>query len=138
MDNSLHLSIHGAGNHYMLTDLPYSQIFSYLTPEVQALLERDDEEGPMLPAYLPERSEDGEAWMEVDTVNHSLLGYIRAAGGPHVSTLMHYEPELEVYPKRVHSISASEGVTVFLFIYSAQRVRAHKCPWRPSGHHVPL
>ena len=75
-------------------------------------------EEPMLPAYIPERSENGEVWMGVDTVNHALLGYVRAAGGPLVSTLMHYEPELEVYPKRVHSIGASEGSTVFLFIYS--------------------
>lgn len=118
MDNCFMISIPGAGNHYMLTDFPYSQIFSYLSPEVQALLEQKGEEEPMLPAYLPERSEDGEVWMEVDTINNALLGYIRAAGGPLVSTLMTYDPELEIYPKRVHSIDASEGSTVFLFIYS--------------------
>lgn len=118
MDDCFFLTILGTGNHYLLTDFPYSQIFSYLSPEVQALLEKEGEEEPMLPAYLPDRSEDGEVWMEVDTINNTLLGYMRAAGGPHVSTLMHYEPELEIYPKQVHSIGASEGSTVFLFIYS--------------------
>jgi len=105
------------GKFYQNADFPYSQIFSYLTPEVQSLLEQNGEDEPMLPAYLPERSEDGEVWMKVDTVKHELRGYFRAAGGPHVSTLLHYEPELEVYPKRVHSIDTGES-TVFLFIYS--------------------
>ena len=112
------LVIEGVGNHYLPVGYPYSQIFSYLSSEAQDLIEQDGEDEPMLPAYLPERSEDGEVWMEVDTVNHALLGYIRAAGGPHVSTLMDYEPELEIYPKRVHSIDADGGSTVFLFIYS--------------------
>ena len=31
---------------------------------------------------------------------------------------MHYDPAMEIYPKRVHSINASEGRTVYLFIYS--------------------
>ena len=118
LDDYFSLVIEGVGNHYLLAGFPYSQVFSYLSPEAQSLVEQDGEEKPMLPAYLPERSEDGEVWMEVDTVNHVLLGYIRAAGGPHVSTLMHYEPELEIYPKRVHSIDANGGSTVFLFIYS--------------------
>lgn len=112
------LVITGWYNHFFSIDVPYAPIYSYLSSEVQALVKQDEEENTMLPAYLPERSEDGEVWMEVDTVNCALLGYIRAAGGPHVSTLVHYEPELEIYPKRVHSIDAKEGRTVFLFIYS--------------------
>ena len=112
------LVIEGVVNHYLIMDFPYSQIFSYLSPEAQRLVEQEGEKEMMLPAYLPERSEDGEVWMEVDTVNHVLLGYIRAAGGPFVRTLMDYEPELEIYPKRVHSIDADGGSTVFLFIYS--------------------
>ena len=118
LNDHFSLVIADCGNHFFFAGFPYSQIFSYLSPEAQSLVEQDGEEYPMLPAYLPERSEDGEVWMEVDTVNHVLLGYIRAAGGPHVSTLMHYEPELEIYPKRVHSIDADGGSTVFLFIYS--------------------
>ena len=118
LEDHFSFAIQGYGNHYLLLRIPYSQIFSYLSPEAQALVERHEEDEPMLPAYLPERSEDGEVWMEVDTVNHALLGYIRAAGGPHVSTLIHYESELEIYPKRVHSIDADGGSTVFLFIYS--------------------
>ena len=118
LEDCFSLVILGYGNHYMLTHFPYSQIFSYLSPEAQQLVEQEGEEEPMLPAYLPKRSEDGEVWMEVDTVKHELLGFIRAAGGPNVSTLLNYEPELEIYPKRVHSIGASDGSTVFLFIYS--------------------
>lgn len=118
LDDCFTLVIEGFGNHFLLTEFPYSQIFSYLSPEAQALVEQSGEEEPMLPAYQPERSEDGEAWMEVDTVNYSILGCLRTAGGPLVDTLKHYDPALEVYPKRVHSIGASEGSTVFLFIYS--------------------
>lgn len=118
LDDHFSLVIMGYGNHYMLTGFPYSQIFSYLSPETQALVEQKGEEEPMLPAFLPNRSEDGQFWMEVDTVNHALLGYVSAAGGPLVETLMHYEPELEIYPKRVHSIDGSDASTVILFIYS--------------------
>ncbi len=118
LDSCFMLAIPGYGNHFLLVDFPYGQVFSYLTPEAQKLVEQTGEGEPMLPPYLPERSEDGEVWMEVDTVHCALLGYISAAGGPLVDTLMHYEPELEVYPKRVHSINAAEGATIFLFIYS--------------------
>lgn len=118
LDSCFILAIPNYGNHFLLADFPYSQVFSYLTPEAQKLVERTNEEETMLPPYLPERSEDGEVWMELDTLNHMLLGYIRAAGGPHVSTLISYEPELEIYPKRVHSIDVSDGAPAFLFIYS--------------------
>ena len=118
LDDHFSLVICGYGNHFFLLDFPYGQIFSYLSPEAQNMVEQTDEEETMLPAYMPERSEDSEVWMEVDTLNRALLGYIRAAGGPHVSTLMNYEPELEIYPKRVHSIDVSDGPTAFLFIYS--------------------
>lgn len=111
------LVIEGCGNHFLLTDFSYSQIFSYLSPETQALVEQNGEEKAILPAYQPERSEDGEVWMEVDTVNYALLGYISAAGGPLIDTLKYYDSALEAYPKRVHSI-ASYGSTIFLFIYS--------------------
>ncbi len=118
LEDHFSLMIQGWYNHYFSIDVPFSQIFSYLSLEVQALVEQNGEEVSILPAYLPERSEDSEVWMEVDTINCALLGYVRAAGGPLVDTLMRYEPELEIYPKRVHSIDASEGSTVFLFIYS--------------------
>lgn len=118
LNSHFSLVIVDCGNQFLFAGFPYSQIFSYLFPEAQDLIEQDGEDEPMLPTYLPERSEDGEVWLEVDTVNHALLGYIRAAGGPHVSTLMHYEPEVEIYPKRGHSVDIDGGSTVFLFIYS--------------------
>lgn len=118
LEDHFSLIIIGWYNHFFSVDVPYGPIYSYLSPEAQALVKQDDEEDTMLPAYMPERSEDGEVWMELDTVNRTLLGYIRAAGSPHVSTLIHYEPNMELYPKRVHSISADEGITVFLLIYS--------------------
>ena len=110
------LAIHGYGNHYILTDYPYGQIFSYLSPEVQTLLERHEENEPMLPAYLSDR--EGEVSIEVDTVNYALLGRVSVAGGELVDTLMHYDPELELYPKQIYSIGASEGSVAYLLIYS--------------------
>ena len=65
-----------------------------------------------------ECSEDGKVWMEVDTANCALLGFLDTDGGVLVDTLMHYDLALEAYPKRVHSIDALDGSTVYLFIYS--------------------
>lgn len=118
LDDHFSLIIIGWYNHYFSVDVPYSQIFSYLSPEAQAMVERKSEGELMLPPYLPERSEDRQVWMEVDTVNNALIGYVSAAGGSLVTTLKHYDPELEAYPKRVHSIDSSEGPDVFLFICS--------------------
>lgn len=118
LEDHFSFNISGWHNHFFSVDVPYSQIFSYLLPETQALVERESEEEPMLPAYLPDRSEDGQVWMEVDTVNNVLLGYVSAAGGPLISKLVDYEPELEIYPKRTHSIDAADGSKVYLFIYS--------------------
>lgn len=67
---------------------------------------------------LPARSEDGKAWMEMDTISHALIGYYNAEDSILVDTLEHEEPALEIYPKQVHSIGASAGFTVYLFIYS--------------------
>ena len=63
-------------------------------------------------------SEDGKVWMEVDTANCALLGYIRTGEDTLVDTLMHYGPALETYPKQVHSIDALDGSKIYLFIYS--------------------
>ncbi len=118
LDDHFSLVIHGYDNHYLIFDFPYGQIFSYLSPETQSLVEQIGEGEPMLPTYIPKPTDYSEVWMEVDTVNHALLGYLAAAGGPHVSTLTHYEPEQKLYPKWVYTISGSEASTVFLFIYS--------------------
>ena len=67
---------------------------------------------------LSERSEDGQAWMELDTVNYALIGCYNATGGLLVDTLAHDKTGLELYPKRVHSIKASDGSMIYLFIYS--------------------
>lgn len=118
LDDHFSLVIMGWYNHYFSVDVPYSQIFSYLSPEAQEMVGQKSDGKLMLPPYLPERSEDRQVWMEVDTVNNAILGYVSAAGGPLVTTLKYYDPELEVYPKRVHSIDGAEGTSVFLFIYS--------------------
>lgn len=116
LNDHFSLAIYGYGNHYILADYPYSQIFSYLSQEVQSLLERNKENEPMLPAFLPDR--EGEVSMEVDTVNCALLGRVIVAGGELVDTLKHYDPALELYPKRIYTIGASEGSVAFLLIYS--------------------
>ena len=142
LNDHFSLVIIGWYNHFFTIDIPYSQIFSYLSQEAQSLVEQTGEEETMLPAYLPERSYGGEVWMKVDTVNHALLGYIRAAGGPRVSTLMHYEPDLEVYPKRVYSIDADDCSTVFLFIYSRGHLlyydEAMTCIYNDAHHLQPI
>lgn len=38
LDDRLMLAISECGNHYLLTDFPYNQIFSYLSPEAQELV----------------------------------------------------------------------------------------------------
>ena len=39
LDDHFSLVIEGCGNHFLLTDFPYNKIFSYLSPEAQALVE---------------------------------------------------------------------------------------------------
>ena len=112
-----HLSIviTGVGNHYYLMEIPYNQILSYFTPEAQALVEGIGE--VVCPMDAPYYSEDGEVWMELDTINHALLGHIEVAGGTTTDTLTHYELEMEIYPKKVHFIGREDKI-VYLFIYS--------------------
>lgn len=135
LNDHFSLAIHGYGNHYILADFPYSQIFSYLSPEVQTLLEQHKENEPMLPAYLSDR--EGEVSMEVDTINYALLGRVRVAGGELIDTLTHYDPALELYPKEIYSIGASEGSVVFLLIYSVGHLlycdEAMTCTIEESG-----
>ena len=45
LDDHFSLSIEGYGNHYLLLGIPYGKIFSYLSPEAQALVERQKERG---------------------------------------------------------------------------------------------
>lgn len=118
LDDHFSLVIMGWYNHYFSVDVPYSQIFSYLSSEAQELVGQKSDGKLILPPYLPERSEDRQVWMEVDTVNNAILGYVSAAGGPLIDTLKHYDPELEVHLKRVHSIDGAEGSSVFILIYS--------------------
>ena len=40
LDDCFTLVIEGSGNHFLLADFPYNQIFSYLSPEAQALVEQ--------------------------------------------------------------------------------------------------
>ncbi len=75
--------------------------------------------------YPENRGLKDNAWMQVDTIHHALIGFINVAGEMLVDTLTHYEPEQEIYPKRVYSIAASDSSTVYLFIYS----RGHLLYW---------
>lgn len=56
LDDHFSLAIQGCGNHFLLLCFPYGQIFSYLSPEAQSLVERHKENEPMLPAYLSHRN----------------------------------------------------------------------------------
>lgn len=109
-------TIVGWYNHYFSIEVPYSQIFSYLSPEVQELLKQKKENEPMLPAYLSEKTKGMS--MEVDTVNNALIGCLYVAGGEFRDTLLHYDPALELYSKRVYLIDAPGGSDVFLLMYS--------------------
>lgn len=119
LDDHFSLVIQGCGNHFLLLSFPYSQIFSYLSPEAQALVEQHEENMPMLPAYLSHRNP--EVNLELDTVNYALIGCVSVAGGEIRDTLLHYDPALEIYPKQVYTIGTS-GSSVYLLIYSCGHI----------------
>ena len=112
LDDHFSLVIQGCGNHFLLLSFPYGQIFSYLSSEAQTLVERHEDNEPMLPTYLFHRNP--EVNLEVDTVNYALIGCVSVAGGEIRDTLLHYDPALEIYPKQVYTI----GTPIFLLTYS--------------------
>lgn len=140
LDDHFSLAIHGCGNHYLLLNFPYGQIFSYLSPEAQALIKRNEENVPMLPAYLSHKNP--EVNLEVDTVHYALIGCVNAAGGEIRDTLLHYDPALEIYPKQVYSISASLGSPLYLLTYSFGHLmccdEAMACIYNDDHHLQPV
>jgi hypothetical protein len=140
LDDHFSLAIQGCGNHYLLLDFPYGQTFSYLSPEAQDLVKQDEENEPMLPAYLSYKHP--EVNLEVDTVNYALIGCVNAAGGERRDTLMHYDPALEIYPKLVYSIDASIGSPLYLLTYSfghlLYRDEAMTCIYNDDYHLQPV
>ena len=140
LDDHFSLAIQGCGNHYLLPCFPYGQIFSYLSPEAQALVERHEENVPMLPAYLSHRNP--EVNLEVDTVNYALIGCVSVAGGEIRDTLLHYDSALEVYPKQVYSISAELDSPLYLLTYSfghlLYRDEAMACIYNDDHHLQPV
>lgn len=69
-------------------------------------------------SYLkrPLVSDDGKARM--DTIDYSIVCRIETSNKVFVDTLISGEPEIEVYPKYVHSFNGKGGCTVYLFVYS--------------------
>lgn len=136
LDDHFSLAIHGYDKHFLLLSFPYGQIFSYLSPEAQALVERHEENVPMLPAYLSHRNP--EVNLEVDTVNYALIGCVSVAGGENRDTLLHYDPALEVYPKLVYTI----GTPVYLLTYSFGHLlyldEVMTCTLDEEGHLQPI
>jgi len=62
-------------------------------------------------------SEDGKGRM--DTINNSIVCRIETGDRVFVDTLISSgEPEIDVYPKYVHSFAGKGGSTVYLFVYS--------------------
>ena len=140
LDDHFSLAIQGCGNHFILLCFPYGQIFSYLSPEAQALVERHEENKPMLPAYLSHRNPDVN--LEADTVYDALIGCVNAAGGDIRDTLLHYDPALEIYPKQVYSISAELDSPLYLLTYSfghlLYRDEAMACIYNDDHHLQPV
>ena len=136
LDDHFSLSIEGHGNHYLLLGIPYGQIFSYLSPEAQALVERHQENEPMLPAYLSHKNPEVD--LVVDTVNYALIGCASVAGGEIRDTLLHYDPALEIYPKLVYTI----GSPIYLLTYSFGHLQcqdeAMTCTLDDNGHLRPV
>ena len=114
--DSLLISISDVGNHFATLKIPYRQILSYLSQEAQALVE---ERGDM-PTSSKNAcfSDDGEVWMEVDSVHNALLGHTSTSGKVLTDTLVRYGPEMVIYPKQVHSVYTKDNNTLYLFIYS--------------------
>ena len=140
LDDHFSLAILGCGNHFLLLSFPYGQIFSYLSLEAQALVERHKGNMPMLPAYLSHRNPDVN--LEVDTVNYALIGCVNAAGGDIRDTLLHYDPALEIYPKLVYSMDSSIGSPLYLLTYSfghlLYRDEAMTCIYNDDHHLQPV
>ena len=140
LDDHFSVVIQDCGNHFILINLPYGQIFSYLSPETQALVERHEKNLPMLPAYLSHKNP--EVNLEVDTVNYALIGCISVAGGEIRDTLLHYDPALEIYPKMVYSMDASIGSPLYLLTYSfghlLYRDEAMTCIYNDDHHLQPV
>ena len=130
------LVIDGVGNHYFLADFPYSQIFSYLSPEAQELVERHEENEPMLPAYLSYRNP--EVNLEVDTANYALIGCVSVAGGEIRDTLLHYDPTLELYPKQVYSIGTPGFLLIYSFGHLLYQDEAMTCTLDDNSHLRPV
>jgi len=140
LDDHFSLAIQGCGNHFLLLTFPYGQIFSYLSPEAQDLVKRNEENEPMIPAYLSHKNP--EVNLEVDTVNYALIGCVNAAGGEIRDTLLHYDPALEIYPKQVYSIDASIGSPLYLLTYSFGHLlycdEAMTCIYNDDHHLQPV
>lgn len=141
LDDHFSIAIKGGNAHYLLLSFPYGQIFSYLSPEVQALVERHEENEPMLPAYLPHGN--GEVYLEVDTVHYALIGCVSVAGGEIRDTLLHYDPALEIYPKQVYTIDIfSLGDPLYLLTYSFGHLtyldEAMTCIYNDNHHLQPI
>lgn len=140
LDDHFSVAIQGCGNHYLLLCFPYGQIFSYLSPEAQALVKRTEENEPMVPAYLSYKHP--EVNLEVDTIHYALIGCVNAAGGERRDTLLHYDPALEAYPKHVYSINSSSGSPLYLLIYSFGHLlycdEAMTCIYNDDYHLQPI
>lgn len=140
LDDHFSVAIQGCGNHYLLLGFPYGQVFSYLSTKAQTLVERNEENVPMLPAYLSHKNP--EVNLEVDTVNYALIGCISVAGGEIRDTLLHYDPALEIYPKLVYSIDASIGSPLYLLTYSFGHLlyldEAMTCIYNDEHHLQPV
>lgn len=136
LDDHFSLAIQGCGNHYLLLSFPYGQIFSYLSPEAQALVVRHEENEPRLPAYLSHRNP--EVNLEVDTLNCALIGCVSVAGGEIRDTLLHYDPALEIYPKLVYTIGTSLYLLTYSFGHLLYQDEAMTCTLDDNSHLQPV
>lgn len=69
--------------------------------------------------FAIDASVDGtKAWMEVDTVNHVLMGYVDGSEWMIGDTITTYNPDFGIYPKGVYTIHTDNDLTVYMFIYS--------------------
>lgn len=114
--DGLLMVISDVGNHFYVMKVPYGPILSYLSKEAQELVE-----GMGDIVYPSDRycvSDDGEVWMEVDTVHNALVGHTVMSHETQADTLVRHGPELTIYPKNVHTIHTMDNNTVYLIIYS--------------------
>lgn len=84
------------------------------------------------------QSDDGLIRLGIDTANLALIANTNANGSFWFDTICNYTPEMDVYPKSIHSIKADNGTIIYLIIYSLGHLLHwdHVCAYTIGDHEL--